>query len=225
MASEQYLLIHIGKRWTQVYYESLNLLETNPEWTASDVAVILGDYQFLGASLVEKVVISSHVKELTPVFQQYAKKTLQTEAIVIHPRLSTLPLADSTPTDVVGVIHSHGGEVVYIGVQEHLTICYVNDGYFQGYFQGPDVPLTPTTQMPPRLHLAKTEEAAEIHGAINAVLGSIDSALRTIRPHQDAKVILYGPLAKWLSPYIEDAHQLDPTALFRGLSRLIQHVR
>jgi hypothetical protein len=149
MASEQYLLIHIGKRWTQVYYESLNLLETNPEWTANDVAAILGDYQFLGASLVEKVVISSHVKELTPVFQQYAKKTLQTEAIVIHPRLSTLPLADSTPTDVVGVIHSHGGEVVYIGVQEHLTICYVNDGYFQGYFQGPDVPLTPTTQMPP----------------------------------------------------------------------------
>lgn len=225
MASEQSLLIHIGKRWTQVYYESLTLLDTNVEWTTHDIASLLGDYQFLGASLVEKVVISSHVKELTPVFAQYAKKTLQTEAMIITPGMSTLPLPESTPTDVVGVIHSHGGEVVYIGAQEQLTISYVNDGYFQGYFQGPELPLSPTSQMPTRLHLAKSEEAAVIHGAINAVLGSIDSALRTIRPHQDAKVILYGPLAKWLSPYIDDAHQLDPHALFRGLSRLIQHVR
>jgi len=224
MANEKLLMIHIGTRWTQVYFESLTILETNLEWTYSDLTALLGDFQFLGATLVERVLISSHVKELNSLFIQYAKKTLQTDAILIAPTLSMYPLDTTVPTDVVSVIHSHGGEVVYIGVQEQLTISYVNDGYFQGYFQGPELPLTPNSEMPTRLHLAKTADAALLHGTLNAVLGSIESALRTIRPHQDASVILYGPLAKWLSPYIEDKHQLDADALFRGMARLIQHV-
>jgi hypothetical protein len=224
MANDKLLMIHIGTRWTQVYFESVTLLETNVDWTLSDLNSLLGDFQFLGVTLVEHVLISSHVKELQPVFLQYAKKTLHTDAILINPSLSMYPLDASVPTDVVSVIHSHAGEVVYIGAQEQLTISYVNDGYFQGYFQGPMLPLTPNSEMPPRLHLAKTAEAASLHGTINAVLGSIESALRTIRPHQDASVILYGPLAKWLSPYIEDKHQLDADALFRGMARLTQHV-
>jgi len=224
MANDKLLMIHIGTRWTQVYFESLTLLETNLDWTLSDLNSLLGDFQFLGATLVEQVLISSHVKELQSLFVQYAKKTLQTDAIVITPSLSMYPLDASVPTDVVSVIHSHAGEVVYIGVQEQLTISYVNDGYFQGFFQGPALALSPASEMPPRLHLAKTADSASLHGTINAVLGSIESALRTIRPHQDASVILYGPLAKWLSPYIEDNHQLDADALFRCMARLTQHV-
>ena len=224
MANETTLYIHIGTRWTQVYYESLHLLDTDPLWTLKDVHALLGDFQFLGATLVDTVVISSHVKELTSVFSAYAKKVLQTEATILQPKQSMLALPDTTPTDVVGVIHAHAGEVVYIGLQEHVTISYVNDGYFQGFLQGPTIPLDPQTQMPARLHLAKSESAASIQGAIVGVIGFIESALRLIRPHQDATLVVYGPLAKWMSPYIEEAHTLDATALFKGMKHLIQHV-
>jgi pantothenate kinase type III len=224
MATETKLFIHIGTRWTQVYYESLHLLATDPSWTVKDVHGLLGDFQFLGATLVNAVVLSSHVKELTTVFSQYAKKVLQTEARVLKPSQSMLALPESTPTDVVAVIHAHAGEVVYIGLQEHVTMSYVNDGYFQGFLQGPSIALDPQTVMPARLHLAKHDDAASIQGAIVGVIGFIDSALRLIRPHQDAKLVLYGPLAKWLSPYIEEVHTLDPTALFKGMRHLTQHV-
>lgn len=224
MATESTLFIHIGTRWTQVYYESLHLLDTDPTWTHKDVHGLLGDFQFLGAILVNTVVISSHVKELTSVFSAYAKKILQTDALIIQSKQSMLALPDSTPTDVVAVIHAHAGEVVYIGLQEHVTITYVNDGYFQGYLQGPAIVLDPQTEMPPRLHLAKHEEAASIQGAIVGVIGFIESALRLIRPHQDATLVLYGPLAKWMSPYIEEVHTLDSTALFKGMKHLTQHV-
>ncbi len=224
MANETTLYIHIGTRWTQVYFESLHLLDTDPLWTLKDVHGLLGDFQFLGSILVDTVVISSHVKELTSVFSAYAKKVLQTEATILHAKQSMLVLPEATPTDVVAVIHAHAGEVVYIGLQEHVTITYVNDGYFQGFLQGPAISIDPQTQMPARLHLAKHDEAATIQGAIVMVIGFIESALRLIRPHQDATLVVYGPLAKWMSPYIEEAHTLDTTALFKGMRHLIQHV-
>lgn len=224
MATETSLFIHIGTRWTQVYYESLHLLETDPAWTLKDVHQLLGDFQFLGSILVNTVVISSHVIELTNVFFAYAKKILHTEATIIQAKQSMLVLPESTPTDVVAVIHAHAGEVVYIGLQEHVTITYVNDGYFQGFLLGPSIAIDPQTEMPPRLHLAKQEEAALIQGTIVSIIGFIESALRLIRPHQDATLVLYGPLAKWMSPYIEEVHTLDVTALFKGMRHLIQHV-
>ena len=224
MATETNLFIHIGTRWTQVYYESLQVVETDPAWTLKDVHRLLGDFQFLGAILVNKVVISSHVKELTSVFSAYAKKILQTDALIIQPKQSMLTLPESTPTDVVAVIHAHAGEVVYLGLQEHVTITYVNDGYFQGFLQGPAISIDLQTEMPPRLHLAKHEEAAMIQGAIVGVIGFIESALRLIRPHQEATLVLYGPLAKWMSPYIEEVHTLDTNALFKGMKHLTQHV-
>jgi pantothenate kinase type III len=224
MATETNLFIHIGTRWTQVYYESLQVVETDPAWTLKDVHRLLGDFQFLGAILVNKVVISSHVKELTSVFSAYAKKVLQTDALIIQPKQSMLTLPESTPTDVVAVIHAHAGEVVYLGLQEHVTITYVNDGYFQGFLQGPAISIDLQTEMPPRLHLAKHEEAAMIQGAIVGVIGFIESALRLIRPHQEATLVLYGPLAKWMSPYIEEVHTLDTNALFKGMKHLTQHV-
>jgi pantothenate kinase type III len=224
MATETNLFIHIGTRWTQVYYESLQVVETDPAWTLKDVHRLLGDFQFLGAILVNKVVISSHVKELTSVFSAYAKKVLQTDALIIQPKQSMLTLPESTPTDVVAVIHAHAGEVVYLGLQEHVTITYVNDGYFQGFLQGPAISIDLQTEMPPRLHLAKHEEAAMIQGAIVGVIGFIESALRLIRPHQEATLVLYGPLAKWMSPYIEEVHILDTNALFKGMKHLTQHV-
>ena len=224
MATETNLFIHIGTRWTQVYYESLQVVETDQAWTLKDVHRLLGDFQFLGAILVNKVVISSHVKELTSVFSAYAKKILQTDALIIQPKQSMLTLPESTPTDVVAVIHAHAGEVVYLGLQEHVTITYVNDGYFQGFLQGPAISIDLQTEMPPRLHLAKHEEAAMIQGAIVGVIGFIESALRLIRPHQEATLVLYGPLAKWMSPYIEEVHTLDTNALFKGMKHLTQHV-
>jgi pantothenate kinase type III len=200
------------------------VVETDPAWTLKDVHRLLGDFQFLGAILVNKVVISSHVKELTSVFSAYAKKVLQTDALIIQPKQSMLTLPESTPTDVVAVIHAHAGEVVYLGLQEHVTITYVNDGYFQGFLQGPAISIDLQTEMPPRLHLAKHEEAAMIQGAIVGVIGFIESALRLIRPHQEATLVLYGPLAKWMSPYIEEVHTLDTNALFKGMKHLTQHV-
>jgi pantothenate kinase type III len=224
MATETSIFIHIGTRWTQVYYESLNLLPTDIEWTHKDVHRLLGDFQFLGATLATSVVISSQVKELVPAFVQYAKRVLHIDAVLIEPAQSMLALPESTPTDVVAVIHAYPGEVVYIGIQEHITITYVNDGYFQGFLQGPPISLDPQTVMPARLHLAKSEEAAMIQGAIVATIGFIESALRLIRPHQDAKLVVYGPLAKWMSPYIEEVHTLDAIAVFKGMRHLTQHV-
>jgi hypothetical protein len=207
-----------------VFYESLNVYESNLEWTLPELHHLLGDFQFLGATLVEQVVISSNVNELTPLFLQYAKNILRLDAKVIKPAQSMLAMPDDAPGDIVAVIHSHPGEVVYIGMQEHLTIAYVNDGYFQGYLTGPAIDLAPQSSMPPRLHLAKSNDAAATQGTILSVLGMMESALRMIRPHHDVRVVVYGPLAAWMSAYIQEPHTLDELAIFKGMRHWLKHL-
>lgn len=223
MESRDALLVHIGSVWTQIYYESLTLVETNEDWTVDDLVAMLGDFQFLGTRIIEHVVISSRVTGVTSVFTNYAKKILKLEPVFIGPSHSLFAMDDDIPTDVVGVIHSHPGEVVYIGLDESMTISYVKDGLFQGYFQGPGITLAPTTQMPARIHLGKTKDSSEIQGQIVSIIGTIETALRTIRPHQEATLVLYGPLAKWMSGYMDEPHILDSDALFSGLRNLLKH--
>lgn len=217
------LLVHIGPTWTQIYYESLSVVETDENWNVDDVVAMLGDFQFLGTRIIEHVVISSRVPTVATVFSNYAKKVLKLDPVYIHPRHSLFAMDDDIPTDVVGVTHSHPGEVVYVGLDEAITISYVKDGLFQGYFQGPQLTLSSSTQMPARIHLGKTPTSAMIQGQIVTIIGTIETALRTIRPHQEAKIVLYGPLAKWMSGYLEERHTLDSDALFSGLQNLLKH--
>jgi len=223
MESRDALLVHIGPVWTQMYYESLTVVETNPAWTVSDLVTLLGDFQFLGTRIIEHVVISSRVPAVTSVFRQYAKKILQLEPVFIHSGHSLFAMESDIPTDVVSVIHSHPGEVVYIGLDDHITISYVNDGLFQGYFQGPGLQLHLSMQIPPRVVLGKTVASAMVQGQIISVVGTIDAGLRTIRPHQDAKIVLYGPFATWMATYLEERHILDPDAVFAGMRNLLKH--
>ena len=223
MDSRDALYVHIGPVWTQIYYESLTLVETNLDWTVSDIVEMLGDFQFLGTRIIEHVVISSRQPAITTVFTQYAKKILKLDPVFIKPSHSLFAMEDSVPTDVVAVVHSHPGEVVYIGIDETITISYVNDGMFQGYFQGPGLHLRPATQIPSRIHVAKAAQMAQVQGEIVSIIGTIETALRAIRPHQEAKIILYGPFAKWMSGYIEESHSLDADALFTGLTNLLKH--
>jgi pantothenate kinase type III len=223
MESRDALLVHIGPVWTQMFYESLTVVETNPAWTVSDLVTMLGDFQFLGTRIIEHVVISSRVPAVASVFRQYAKKILQLEPVFIQPTHSLFAMEADIPTDVVSVIHSHPGEVVYVGLDEKITISYVNDGLFQGYFQGPDLHLKLSMQIPPRVLLGKTVANATVQGHIISVVGTIDVALRTIRPHQDAKIVLYGPFATWMASYLEEHHILDPDALFTGMRNLLKH--
>jgi pantothenate kinase type III len=217
------LFVHIGPTWTQLYYESLTVVPTDDEWNVDDIVSMLGDFQFLGTRIIEHVVISSRVSSVASVFANYAKKVLKLEPVFISPRHSLFAMDDDIPTDVVGVTHSHPGEVVYVGLDEAITISYVKDGLFQGYFQGPALTLSPSTQMPARIHLGKAPSSASIQGQIVSIIGTMDTALRTMRPHQEAKIVLYGPLAKWMSGYVEERHTLDSDALFSGLQNLLKH--
>jgi len=204
------LFVHIGPTWTQLYYESLTVVPTDDEWNVDDIVSMLGDFQFLGTRIIEHVVISSRVSSVASVFANYAKKVLKLEPVFISPRHSLFAMDDDIPTDVVGV-------------DEAITISYVKDGLFQGYFQGPALTLSPSTQMPARIHLGKAPSSATIQGQIVSIIGTIDTALRTMRPHQEAKIVLYGPLAKWMSGYVEERHTLDSDALFSGLQNLLKH--
>lgn len=229
------LLVDIGNTSTKVKFETVTIIDTNPEYKVKDLIELLGEYKILGVTEVEAVVISSVVPQCTETFVKYSREVLGIEPLLVNKETSKYEVNDEVGADIIATTNAVIGEAIIIMLGTATVINYVENGVFRGVVIAPGVytavrSLIENTALledfvidtPPSVLGLNTIECLQ-SGAIYGHAAMIDGIIERINPSEDVKIIAMGGFADKIIPLCKREIEIDNDLLFKGLMRIYEH--
>lgn len=229
------LLIDIGNTRTKVKFETVTILDSNPDYTVNDLVNELGEYKILGVTEVEAVVISSVVPKLTETYVKYSKEVLGIEPLLVNKDSSRYEVNDEVGADIIATMNAVLGEAIIIMMGTATVINHVENGVFKGVMIAPGVytgmrSLIENTALledftidtPPNVLGLNTVECLQ-SGAIYGHAAMIDGIIDRIEPGEDVQIIAMGGFAEKIIPLCRHEIAIDNDLLFKGLIKIYEH--
>lgn len=249
------LAIDIGNTHTVAgLYDGDRLVEhwrvaTGSPTTSDQLAVVFSSLLALrGESLkaVGRVVVSSVVPPLVGQYELFARRYLDTEALVVEPGTRTgLPILTNNPHEVgadrivnaVAAVDALGGPCIVVDFGTAITFCAISAAgeYLGGAIApGLEVSLDALVSRAARLSrvdlhepeavIGKTTAGSLRAGMIYGFAGLVDGIVDRLRQElgSDAATMATGGFAELIVPHARTLDRVDPLLTLKGLKLIYQ---